>query len=351
MLPALARVLGVEPNFFFERCSSKVVWGDFRKNSKLGKKDQNQLQAIASNCVHGLVWLEEALLVQAQPSVCQTDRLPVSSVEEAEHVAENVRNRLALGNAPIVGLIEILERNGIIVLGSDPIQDTEFDGLSGWLDDHRPLIVVRSNAPTDRLRFSLAHELGHLMLDCENRPESEREDLVHRFASAFLVPRAAAIAELGSVRRNLNLAELGLLKRKYGLSIQAWIRRTLDLGIINESLHRKLFVELSSKGWRRAEPTKFDYQGIEESSHLRQYTLRALNEGLISAQRASELCPTLREITGDTESVTGTSANELLKLSSEERNKILEAAASLAYNDYVTDPQLSDFTADDFIEY
>lgn len=350
-LTALAKILRLEPAFFFESDKSNVVWGDFRKNSRLGKKEQTQLQAIASNCVESLVWLEEALLLQPHPRLSQRDRVRVSALEEAEMVAERARQSLGLGTGPLAGIIEVLERNGFVVLASEHKKDTEFDGLSGWLDDHRPLIVVRSNAPVDRLRFSLAHELGHLMLDCEDLSPKEREDLAHRFASAFIVPRAAAYAELGSTRRNLNLSELGLLKRKYGLSIQAWVRRVLDLGIINESLYRKLLVEISSKGWRRAEPAQFDYPGMEETSHLRQYTLRALHEGLISAQRASELCPGLREWTGEFGDRQEATATEILKLSSEERNRILEAAAALAYDDYANHQALTDFQADDLIEY
>lgn len=351
LLPALARALGVETSFFFEVSRSNVIWGDFRKTAKLGKKDQQQIQALASNCVHGLVWLEDALLIAANHSLNRTESYPVTDLEQAELAAERVRKRLGLENGPVVGLIELLERNGVIVLSTEHIQDKEFDGLSGWLDETRPLVVVRTNAPVDRLRFSLAHELGHLMLDCGERTDAEREALTHRFASAFLAPRAAAIAELGGVRRNLKLAELGLLKRKYGLSIQAWIRRAFDLQIINESLYRRMFTDLSARGWRRSEPGKFDYPGVEETSHLKQYTLRALNEGLISAQRARELCPTLIEVTGAAEVNPTLGAVELLKLSSGERNQILEASAELAYADYLNDSELTSFAADDFLEY
>ncbi len=351
LLPALASALGVEPSFFFEVSRSNIIWGDIRKTARLGKKDQQQLQALASNCVHGIVWLEEALLIDANYSLSRTQSYPANNLEQAELAAERVRSRLGLEGGPVVGLIELLERNGVIVLGTDHIQDNEFDGLSGWLDDIRPLVVVRTNAPVDRLRFSLAHELGHLMLDCGELADAEREVLAHRFASAFLAPRSAAVAELGRVRRNLNLAELGLLKRKYGLSIQAWIRRAFDLEIINESLYRRMFTELSARGWRRSEPTKFDYPGVEETSHLKQYTLRALNEGLISAQRARELCPTLIEVTSSAEVNTALGATELLKLSSNERNQILEAAAELAFADYLTDSELTSFAADDFLEY
>lgn len=317
----------------------------------MGKKNQQQLQAIASNSVDSLVWLEKALLVKTETSLNRGNRRPAQTVEAAELTADKVRSRLGVDEGPVLGLIELLERHGVIVLTIDHIEDSGFDGLSGWLDDSRPLIVIRANSPTDRLRFSLAHELGHLMLECGDLPGSERELLAHRFASAFLVPSRAARAELGSTRRNLNLAELGLLKRKYGMSIQAWVRRAFDLGIITEGLYRKLCTELSAKGWRKLEPPKFDFPGVEETSHLKQYTLRALNEGLISAQRAHELCPSLGGFDTTSDFAEPFDSAALLKLTSDQRNRLLEAAANFAYRDYLSDSSLTDFLADDLLEY
>ena len=72
---------------------------------------------------------------------------------------------------------------------------------------------------------SLAHELGHLVMDCRGVKSKEEEKLAHRFAAAFIVPAAVARRELGPRRRSLNLAELALLKGKHGLSMQGWARR------------------------------------------------------------------------------------------------------------------------------
>ena len=76
---------------------------------------------------------------------------------------------------------------------------------------------------------------------------------------------------------------------------------------------------------------------------LKQYTLRALNEGIIDAERASKICPDLLE--GRTSVKKTHSVQELLQLSSQERDRILEAAANLAYEDYTKDPELTAFEA------
>jgi len=93
-----------------------------------------------------------------------------------------------------------------------------------------------AGVPGDRQRFSVAHELGHLIFNqlskdnaSNNEVQSEQgpdiEALANRFASAFIVPRAAGLQELGSKRKSLSIPELYILKHKYGFSIQAWLHR------------------------------------------------------------------------------------------------------------------------------
>ena len=341
LLRGLARCLNVESSYFWQEGLPEVRWCDFRKTTKLGKKEQEQLKASGTGIAEAFLWLEEALLVTPRP--LPNSRVQVKSVAQAEAAAAELRETLNLGSAPIESLVRLLEEYGAIVITGHLEENAPFDGLAGWAGPGRPVIFVNFNRSLDRTRYNLAHEFGHLYLDCDDLPEKERENIAHRFAAALLAPEEAVIRELGGPRRNLNLAELGLLKRKYGLSIQAWIRRAHDLGLINANLYRNLYTELSTLGWRKKEPEKFDYQGDEEPLLLKQYTLRALNEGIIDADRANKICPDLLE--GRTSVKKTHSAQELLQLSSEERNRILEAAAKLAYEDYTNDPELTAFEA------
>lgn len=341
LLRALARMLNVEGSYFWQEGLPEVSWCDFRKTTKLGKKDQEQLKASATSIAEDFLRLEEALLITPASF---PERVKVATVAEAEKAAQKLREELNLGTAPIESLVRLLEDYGAIVITGHLAEDAPFDGLAGWAGTSRPVIYINSNRSVDRTRYNLAHEFGHLYLNCDGLPEKERENIAHRFAAAFIVPGEAVIRELGGPRRNLSLAELGLLKRKYGLSIQAWIRRAYDLGLINDHLYRSLYTELSSRGWRKQEPSKFDYMGNEDPLLLlKQYTLRALNEGIIDAERANKICPDLLE--GRTSVKKTHSAQELLQLSSQERDRILEAAANLAYEDYTNDPELTAFEA------
>src|SRR5690606_10969630 len=134
-------------------------------------------------------------------------------------------------------------------------------------------------------RFNLGHELGHLILDVEEGLDSET--VCHRFVGAFLVPAQAVRFELGSKRTTLDMNELYMLKHKYGLSMQAWIFRAKDLGIISESTATRLFQRFRANGWHRHEPG----EAIPAEFPLRMKRLiyRALAEDLISRSRAQEL--------------------------------------------------------------
>ncbi len=80
-----------------------------------------------------------------------------------------------------------------------------------------------------------------------------------------------------------------MLKQKHGLSMQAWIIRAADLGIIRKSHARALFTEMGRRGWRREEPVKFEAD--ERPKKLRQLTMRALAEGLLTRARAERIWP------------------------------------------------------------
>ncbi|MBE0616707.1 MAG: ImmA/IrrE family metallo-endopeptidase [Proteobacteria bacterium] len=187
-----------------------------------------------------------------------------------------------LGLDAIENLTEVLEDKGLKV---HVIEATDaFDALT-FPADGDAVIIGNARQPTDRLRFSLAHELGHLVL--EPAADVDAEKAANRFAGAFLVPQETARREIGSKRHCLDLVELILLRRKYGLSVQAWINRAQDLGILSEAAATRPFDELVRLGGRRSEigPKLPD----EEPRRMEILVRRALAEDLISRSRAAEL--------------------------------------------------------------
>ena len=166
------------------------------------------------------------------------------------------------------------------------------------------------------------------------------EDIAHRFAAAFLVPDEVAYQELGQSRSRIEFDELLLLKHKYGMSMQAWLRRAKDLGIISFSWYKNTLVTFRKRGWHRNEPGK--QVASEKPIRFRQFVLRAMAEGIISRERAEELYPGIVSIDGKEEKMA--KAMKFAALPLDERRKLLEAAAERAAHEYETDKELTVFT-------
>ncbi len=338
MLIHLAKILHVKPSYLLEESTVRITWTAYRSRTSLGKRERNRIESRAQH------YVESFIGVQDKVNPGQGARFPkplrVASLQDAELAAEKLRQEWRLGEAPIDSVMHTVEDHGVIVI-THPMEGVRFDGLSGFANELHPVIVVNSSVPDDRFRLDLAHELGHLVMDCSKLDEKTEEKLANRFAAAFLVPRNVAENELGKRRSHLSLRELSLLKDKYGISMQAWVRRGKDVGIIAESAYRQACINFSQKGWRKQEP--YTYHGNEKPEKLRQYLLRALAESLITPDLAERILPgCTNEVIEAKDDKTMTTI-EFMKLSAEERRQALEVAAKEAAEDYMTNPELTAF--------
>ena len=333
------RELDVPSTYFSHQPQMSVQWTAFRRHSKFGMKQRESLMAYASDLAELQIELHSLLYPDASPDIPRP--VPVCGLDEAEDLALSLRERWDLGNRPLDNLVQTSEDRGVVVIGWDD-QTGNFDGLSGWCNAY-PIAVINTNRSTDRIRFSLAHEIGHLVMDTMRTTEDE-EKLANRFAAAFLVPRTHALHELGHTRHHLDWSELKLLKRKYGLSMAAWIGRARDLGIITENYYRELNIERSALGWRTVEPV--DYLGDEEPIQLKQMASRAVAEGLISPDRITSVCKFCLESKSDLSESTHLTVRDLLKMSEEQRNEVMERAFALASED-----DFEVFDADDLYDF
>ncbi len=340
---ALGAVLGLKPSYFLSEPAISITWLAYRKRADLGIRRQERIKARVQDIVEGQIWLQNALNPGMEPSPLEPWK--VKTLEDAEDAACGLRETWRLGDAPIESVTQSMEDQGCIVVGY-PEAEEGFDGLSGRLNSGTAVTAISMAMPADRRRYSLAHELGHLFMNCDALPSNEEESLAHRFAAAFLVPADVARRELGTSRRFVGMGELGLLKEKYGLSMQAWARRATDLGIISKSHYNSLCIEFSVRGWRKQEPSTF--RGQEIPTKLKQMTLRALAEKIISRDKAERLCPGCIEdlsYARRARSDLPMSPSEVRKLPRGERDKVLSAAAQKAKEDYSTSTDLTEFEA------
>lgn len=155
---------------------------------------------------------------------------------------------------PLPYLLLALERIGVTILGL-PYYDDAIDAFCAWKDGE-PIIAVLGRRPGDRIRYSVAHELGHLVLHADPRlggssTSREIEDEADQFAAELLTPREA-IAR--AMPKTPTLNNLAMLKTQWGVSIKSLVRRARELGTIDQERAISLYKQISSRGWNRLEP-------------------------------------------------------------------------------------------------
>ena len=284
---ALADALEVTPSYLLSPSSVSLESVEFRKLSSTRARERAAVEAEVLDHVDRYLQIEEILGVDTTGQD-MPDGAPYSiqSMEDAEEVATTLRAAWNLGSAPIQNMTELLEERGIKVFKLDLPE--RVDGLScrvHRLDgDDVPVVVCSTGKSVERQRFTIAHELGHLVLDIPSTIPEEKA--CQRFAGAFLAPRAELIREVGRRRHNFGFAELIEIKRMFGISAAALVMRMRDLGIIKEATLRAIFRGIGSR-WRSEEPHPLDRE--ELPTRFRRLCLRALAENEISDSKAAEL--------------------------------------------------------------
>ena len=179
------------------------------------------------------------------------------TLDSIQNIANALTNYWNLGNGPILNLTNVLERNGIIVSGGN-ITATKTDACSEVLYGVPVIFYDKTLKSSCRIRFSLAHELGHILLhsyvtneDLKNKDFLDKiEKEANTFASCFLLPRESFILDVNA----LSLEYFMLLKEKWKVSISALIYRCKELELIDNNLNLSLRKRISAKRWNKIEP-------------------------------------------------------------------------------------------------
>jgi Zn-dependent peptidase ImmA (M78 family)/DNA-binding XRE family transcriptional regulator len=249
----LAIQTGFPTSFFRQGVGPEFSLGSllFRCRASLSSTDKTRIRQLGLLIFE----LEEKLAARTRPMDLHLPSFQGTDPIEAARVS-----RATLGIAPDVPvphLINRLERNGVFVFALPETPET-FQAFSLWSDDdpRRPVIMVNSNQFGDRLRLSVAHELGHLVLHKSPRGDlGEIEKQAYTFAREFLLPQEAMKRE---IKRPVTLTGLADLKPRWGVSIQALIRCAYELEISTEGQYRYFSEQISKLGWRKREPANLD---------------------------------------------------------------------------------------------
>lgn len=286
-LIALANALDVTVNFFFRQDPVKVELEhvEFRKTLRLPAKERD---AILSRITDEMGrYLEAERLMGAGKKFVNplAKEDAVTEPEQAEEMAELLRKRWKLGVDGIPSVYETLEQQAIKVMECHA--SSPFDGLNARVDDHM-VIVMNDEKEVVRKRFTAAHELGHALLNIpEGLDHKTKEQICHRFAGAFLWPREQFMDRLGPRRARFMLDELVEWKQRWGLSFKAIIRRSFDLGIINDATYKRSLINYNIAGYGKGEPD--DYKMPERTVRFEQLVLSGLAQDILSLNQAADL--------------------------------------------------------------
>lgn len=251
VLRRLAKVLDVRADFFavgrpLARLDS--VHAHFRSLRSARVSDRQKALATAT-----LVW-ELTFALERYVKLPDVDLPNAGTGRPPAEAAALLRRHWDLPDGPVKHLVATSESHGIVVAVRPLAEIDAVDAFSVVIVD-RPIIVTtpRRTESVFRHRFSIAHEIGHLLLHADSSEYGAAvEKEADEFAAAFLTPATSMDAVLP---QRLDLATLDRLSRTWGVSTQSLVRRMVERGRTTESSARRAYQRLAMVAGPTADPT------------------------------------------------------------------------------------------------
>jgi len=253
----LGEALGFPPSFFYE---AGRPYGlppfHYRRRKKLSKKaiarivaEMNIRRIHLTKLLVSFNWKTNAFIPELDPDEYRGKSKRALTPEEAARV---IREMWMLPSGPIPNLVELIESSGGIVIPCDFGTDL-LDAMSQRIDGLPVLFFVNVGAPADRVRLTLAHELGHMVLHTiAVKSDEQMEDEADAFAGAFLLPADEIRPQL----RRFDLRQLVNLKLYWKVSMAAIAVRASRLNLITPYQSKMFFIEMGRLGYRKREPNE-----------------------------------------------------------------------------------------------
>lgn len=243
--------------FFFQ---SEQMYGfppfHFRKRKKLGVKALSRIVAEMNIRRMHVKKLSKSYPQKASGFIPEIDLDEYQGTSKKtptiEDLARHIRELWGVPSGPIESMVELIERNGGIIVPCDFETDL-LDAMSQRIDGMPVVFFINPNAPADRIRHTLAHELGHMLLHTLSLREDEAmENEADEFAGAFLLPAD----EIRSQLRRFDLRQLANLKSYWKVSMASLAVRADRLNLITPYQAKTFWMEMGRLGYRRREPNE-----------------------------------------------------------------------------------------------
>lgn len=254
-LEAISKALDFPLEFFYQP-EPRLGFGSssvyYRKMSSITAADRKSISSITNLTRIGLKRLLDAVEVDSDLVLPRIDLKDVEG--SSSKAASIVRAAWSLPDGPIHNLTNFIERSGVVIVESD-FGTRGISGTGMRLANLPPIIFVNNSLPPDRYRFTLAHELAHLVL--HDAPHETMEDEADEFASELLMQKSEFKVSVSQFGGRPSLRNLIALKPYWKVAVSAMIMRMGQLGIITESTKRSLFIQMSNLKMRLNEPQPF----------------------------------------------------------------------------------------------
>ncbi|OYS44075.1 XRE family transcriptional regulator, partial [Lactobacillus taiwanensis] len=258
----LATIFDVHENFFWTSDLIPNINGTvfFRKGAVLPKK--NKIEAESKIRLFALIDQKVSLdcnlkQYQLYDLVEKNKEFKALRRDDIAKKAVELRQVLNLGTGPIYNMTHVAERMGIRVMFSD-LESENIDAITGWINEQPYIILNSRRLSSARIRFNLAHEIGHILLHSKysqhiinnTQYHKEIEHEANQFAGLFLISDRSLALDMDKT----NMKFLIELKKKWGLSLQALIYRGNEIDLISDQQALFLRQTIYRNSWRIHEP-------------------------------------------------------------------------------------------------
>lgn len=286
-LIALSKLFDQKIDYFFRKAEVEIGEINFRKKSSFPAKKLNSLKEEIRIHIENYLYIENILSLNTVFNNPLSEIL-INSDTDVVQVVNTLRDAWNIGDDPIHNIIQLMEDKDIKVIEIED-KSNKFDGLATIIDNKYYVVVINKNMPLERKRFTLLHELGHIMLKFSNIDEKVQEKYCNLFASEILLSQKNTYNELGSKRSNIALEELKNIQKKYGISIRAIIYKLGEIKIISQEKLAEFYKKINSNPALKSEVDKSRFDGTENSNRFENLVYRSVSEEFISLSKASSL--------------------------------------------------------------
>jgi Zn-dependent peptidase ImmA (M78 family)/transcriptional regulator with XRE-family HTH domain len=228
------------PSAFFEQKEELLSFGSssyfYRKRTQITAQDRKEIHSVvnmARIAIKKFMGLIDVVATRTMP------RFDLDEFgNDPKRIAQAVRGAWTLPDGPVRNLTGIMESAGILIVPCD-FRSRAFDATSLRLGGYPPMVFINDNLPGDRWRFTLAHELAHLVM--HEVPSDTMEKEADAFAAELLCPEAQIRPHLARLNR-WTIAELAPIKQFWQVSLHSLIYRGKELNIISAEFARALYI-------------------------------------------------------------------------------------------------------------